>query len=364
MKIFSKGHRSPPGGPGGKREPDMESFDRRAFEASESGRSAVAAEARYRAYAKAGMDEMDPQILAYWEAKGIRKALFDRDSEGGIYRYSVHTPLEWKPGRKYPVLYFSHGGNGDPLQAECLGFSELVTREDIIVVYPHNGGVSNEYAQTEFPRIMAALREKGYPIDWSRVYASGFSSGSDATEIIAACWPELVAAAAPLPGSNAMFNSLCRLDREYYEKCLPLQMPVLFVGGLADFGDRHPYPDQECFDNFTIWMQEIAKVKDYPVIDLAGSKQLAAESSDPVVKAIGLNFHKSWVEHFEERDWYFGEFYNEEGLAVCRFIMAEGVPHMITGCMPALVWDYLKHWSRDPETGKSIYTPVVVTGVN
>lgn len=359
MQIFTKGHRPPPnGGVANKAEPDMETFDRKAFEASESGRFAMAAMTRYLSYKEASVGEMDPQIIEYWNSKGIRKEMFDTEPENGKFRYSVHTPLVLEPGKTYPVLYFSHGGMGDPFQAECLGFSELVTKENIILVYPHNGGVSNECTQTEFPRIMAALKEKGYPVDWSRVYASGFSSGSDATETIGACWPEMVAAVAPMPGSNAMFNSLCRVTKEYYEKCLPLQLPVIFVGGLADFGDRHPYPDQECFDNFTIWMQEIAKVRDYPAIDLAQSKQLTAETNDPVVKAIGLKFHKTWTEHFEERDWHFGEYYNEDGQAVCRFVMAEGVPHMITGCMPSLVWDFLKHWSRDPETGKSIYTPL------
>lgn len=363
MRIFSKGHRPPPGD-GNKGEPSMEGFDPKAFEASASGKSVMATMGRYFMYEAAGICETAPEIISYWENKGIRKKMFDAEADGGIFRYSVHTPLELMPGNKYPVIYFSHGGNGNPFQAEMQGFSELAAKEDLIIVYPHNGGVSNECAQTEFPRIMAALKEKSYPIDWSRVYAVGFSSGSDATELIAACWPEMIAAAAPIPGSNAMYNSLCRLDKEYYEKCLSLQMPVIFVGGTMDFGDRYPYPDQECFDNFTIWMNQIAKVKNYPEVNLAESQKLVAESNDPVVKAIGLKFHKTWVEHFEERDWYFGEYYNAEGLGVCRFILGEGLPHVITGCQPALVWDYLKHWSRDPETGESIYTPVVVNGVN
>lgn len=363
MRIFSKGHRPPPGD-GHKGEPLVEGFDPKAFEASESGRSVMAGMGRYFMYEQAGVHEMDPEIVSLWEAKGVRKELFDAEAEEGRFRYSVHTPLNPEPGKKYPVIYFSHGGNGNPFQAEMLGFSELIAKEDLIMVYPHNGGVSNECAQMEFPRIMAALKEKGYPIDWSRVYAAGFSSGSDATEIIAACWPEMVAAAAPLPGSNAMYNSLCRVDKEYYEKCLPLQMPVIFVGGTADFGDRYPFPDQECFDNFTIWMQEIAKVKDYPAVDFAESQKLITESDDSVVRAIGLKFHKTWVDHFEERDWYCGEYYNEEGLAVCRFALGEGLPHVITGCQPALVWDFLKHWSRDPETGESIYTPTAINHAN
>lgn len=232
----------------------MMSPEHTAFMASESG----AASRRMKELRDTYPDEMSADLPAYREKLGVRKELFDADWDSGAFRWSIHLPLELEEGKQYPLIYYSHGGNGTPLQAEFTGYSHLIAERKFIAVYPNNGGGSNECADTEFPRIMAALKEKGYPIDWSRIYAVGFSSGSDATETIGTLWPELVAAVAPCPGSNAMYNSLCRITEEAYEKCIPLKVPMICVGGTRDDGDAYPFPDQECFDNFNIWMEKIS----------------------------------------------------------------------------------------------------------
>ncbi len=353
MFNMKKGHRPPPAfnTPDGK-EPNVEGWDEAAFHASESWRSAEENNAPLRLY----QSEDDPALLAYWAGLGVKKELFDTERGGGAFRYAVHTPLDLKPGEKLPLLYYSHGGMASPREAECYGFSKLIARERFLAVYPMNGGWSNEDVVTEFPRILDALREKGYPIDWERVYASGFSSGSDATESAATNWPERIAACAPCPGSNAMYNSLCRHSEEAYEKCLPLQMPMLFVCGTADFGDRYPFPDEECFENFNIWMERICKVDGYRPMHLADSQRLVAETADPTCRATGLAPQRTWTEHFEGRDWYFGESYNAAGEPVFRIVCGQDVPHITTGCHAALVWDYLKHWRRTAD-GASVYTP-------
>lgn len=362
MNELRKGHRPPPnGGIIGKHEPCVEGFNQAEFDASESGRTAKENMALYFQY-KDG-NEMDPALLAHWESFGVKKELYDADHDQGRFRYTIHTPTDLKPDEKLPLLYYSHGGNGNPLGGESVGFSKLIATERFMVVYPHNGGVSNDDVATEFPRIIAAIKEKGYPVDWSRVYASGYSSGSDATETIATLWPEMVAAVAPCPGSNAMYNSLCRQAEKAYEKCLPLKMPCCFVGGTADFGDRFPYPDEECFENFNIWAEKICKVSGYQPMTLAQAKELVKETADPVVRALGLVPQKTWAQYFEGRDWFFGEYFDANGNAIIRFVLGDNVPHVTTGCHAALVWDYLKHWSRDLQTKECIYTPVILRGV-
>lgn len=381
MLNMKKGHRPPPvpvqgdslfqdgpkPGQPGWHEPYVEGFDAEEWEKSESLRSAEAL--RYELFYKYE-DEDDPGVHAFWARNGVRKQLFDKDIMDGKHRYSVHTPLTMtipgksgESGEAYPLIYYCHGGMQDPFQAECSGFSLLLQKEPMIIVYANNGGMSNEDALEDFHKITDALKEKGYPVDWSRVYVCGFSSGSDAAESIATQYPKLVAAVSPCPGSNAMYNSLCRVTPEAYAECLDTRVPVLFIGGTADFGDKYPYPDEECIENFNIWAEHIAKVRGYMPITFARSRELSKSSTDPAKKAVGLDFFRTWTQHFEERDWYFGEFYGEEGEPVIRFIVGEGVPHVVTGCHAPLTWEFFKHWSKDPQTGESIYTPVVGLGV-
>ncbi|MGM9602093.1 MAG: hypothetical protein ACI3W5_11025 [Faecousia sp.] len=379
MFTMKKGHRPPPAFgagqeppkdengniiqvKGGFQEPKKAGFDKAAFDCSLSARTAAENRRLWETYTDAR--EMDPEVLAYWESYGVRKELFDEDVNGGKGKYSVHTPIHMEPGKKYPVLYYSHGGFGTPFQAETTGFSKLIAREQFIAIYPFNGGYSNEDASEEFPRIMKAIEEKGYPIDKTRVYACGFSSGSDATESIATLWPEMIAAAAPCPGSNAMYNSLCRITPEAYEKCKNYQVPMICVGGTMDFGDAYPFPDKECIDNFNIWARDIAKVKDYKEITFEDSQHIAEYGPDEISRAVGVEFKKTWIQHFEERDWYFGELLDAKGNPTIHFVVGEGVPHITTGCFAELVWDALKHWSRDSETGESIFTPFVKGGIN
>lgn len=352
--TLKKGHRPPPNG--GKlhaQEPVIPGWSKEAFEASTSGQAARRRMDFSRRYEE---DEFNPEYAKQFTEMGVRKEIFDADHDDGKFRYYVHTPLDMKEDELLPLLYVSHGGMGTPFQAENWGFSELISKERFIAVYANNGGFSNENTDTEFPRILQAVLDKGYPVDQSRVYAFGFSSGSDATETAATQWPEKIAACVPAPGSNAMYNSLCRLTVEAYEKCLPLQMPCLFLGGTADYGDRWPFPDEECFENFNIWAKDICKVADYSPMTLSESLQIIEKSSDPSERAAGMRLPETGSFELEDRQWFTGQFKDDLDRPVLQIILAVGMPHVITDAHAPLSWEFLKHWSRDPETGELTYT--------
>lgn len=333
------------------REPYVEGFDPIGFHFTES----YLTYANNRKILNDYKDEMDPRVIEYWESFGVKKELFDQDTLG---KYSVHSPLDMDHTKHYPVLYYSHGGNGTPYEAETVGFSKLIHKEQFIAVYPFNGGYSNEEAPTEFKRIMDELKKKNYPIDWSRVYVSGYSSGSDASESIATLWPEMVAAVAPCPGSNAMYNSLCRVTPDAYNKCLNIQVPLLCVGGNMDFGDPFPFPDKECYENFNIWAKDIAKVSNYIPLSFEDSRLLINTTTNLTKKNVGLDFKHTWTEEIEDREWYFGEFYDNQYRPVIQFIIGDGIPHITTGAHASLVYAWLKQWSRDLETNELLFTPV------
>lgn len=352
ISVLIKGHRPPPnGGNLHALEPVIPGWSREAFDMSASGQAAKRRRYITRKYED---NEWNPEYISRLTAMGVKKEVFDADHDEGKFRYNVHTPIDMKEGEQFPLLYVSHGGMGTPFQAESWGFSELIAKERFIAVYANNGGYSNENTDTEFPRILKAVIDK-YPIDQSRVYAFGFSSGSDATETAATLWPEKIAACVPAPGSNAMYNSLCRLTEEAYEKCLPLRMPCLFLGGTADYGDRWPFPDEECFENFNIWAEKICKVPEFIPVSLAKSKMIIDISDDPVERAAGMRFPFTYTFEEEERIWYAGEFRDEKGHPILKVMLAEGLPHVITDAHAPLAWEFLKHWSRNPVTGKLTY---------
>ena len=196
IEIISikKGHRPPPnGGIPHALEPVIPGWSKEAFDLSASGQ---AAERRRNITRRYEDDEWNPEYISRFTEMGVKKEVFDADHDEGKFRYNVHTPMDIKEGERLPLLYVSHGGMGTPFQAENWGFSELIAKERFIAVYANNGGYSNENTDTEFPRILEAMIEK-YPIDQSRVYAFGFSSGSDATETAATLWPEKIAACVP-----------------------------------------------------------------------------------------------------------------------------------------------------------------------
>jgi hypothetical protein len=58
-------------------------FDQAAFDASRVGRQTAAMQEIYQRYPD---DEMHPEVLAYWERRGVRKELFDADTDLGQVR--------------------------------------------------------------------------------------------------------------------------------------------------------------------------------------------------------------------------------------------------------------------------------------
>jgi len=110
-------------------------------------------------------------------------------------------------------------------------------------------------------------------------------------------------------------------------------------------------------------MEVVAKVANFSHLTLEKSHRLAESSDDPSIKACGLEFQKTYTEHFEGTDWYFGEFFDKRGVITARYVIGNGVPHRTTGSHAEVVWDFLKHYSRDVITKESVYTPVIVGGM-
>lgn len=354
----------------GKRIPDPSEeeeipFDEEAYWASEIGIRHTEMLNIYKQYSN---DQTHEAVLQYWEKQGLKKELYDFAHDDGMFSYSIFTPLNMKQDKKYAVIYFSHGGGCFNNLAETYGFNTLAAVEKYIIIYPNNGGRSNNNADTEFPRIMEAIREKNYPIDWERIYCVGFSSGSDASAVAACTCPHLAAAVGILPGGQPFKDLKFYTGPEYYASTKGYRIPGIFVGGTVDIA-CYPAPwmlenkrkDYRA-ENLDIWLREIAQIKNYSGVTLETIEEKLRNPSNQFEAEFGLVFDKTYTFQAQGVDWLGGDFYGKDDTVVMRCIRARGLPHVVWESQANIVWDYIKHFRRNPETGESIYDPVVCWG--
>lgn len=353
MSIFMpKG--APPGGH--KAAWALPGFDQEAFDQSEAGRGIAAMQEIYERYPD---DEMHPEVVAYWQRQGIKKELFDAASDG---KYAVFTPLSMDGSKRYAFIYSSHGGKEVINKAETNGFPAMVGTEQYICVCPWNRGESNDEVESEFGRILETMLKSGYPIDESRIYATGYSAGSDATGVLVSAYPDVLAAASPNPGGNLFAKGRWYMEPNYYKKNLPYRMPLLCMGGTLDGGDKYPFDNEHAYENFNIWMEHIVKVPGYRPITLEASHKLVAEAPEKAKHFFGFDFDKTYTIRMEGIDYHVGEFLDESGICIARFLTGEGLPHAQTRVHAPTIWDFLKHFSRNRATGASVYTPIAIGG--
>ncbi len=137
--------------------------------------------------------------------------------------YIVRTPAGiGRPGTSpgLPVVLVLHGGGGNAVNAEAMsGFSTLVERERIIVVYPegtgrfrtmlltwnaqHCCGSAMEQRVDDVGFISALIDTLAaqYPIDRNRVYATGISNGAMMSHRLGRELSSRITAVAPVVGA-------------------------------------------------------------------------------------------------------------------------------------------------------------------
>lgn len=328
------------------------SFHPNEFKQSEYGKNAMAMQNIYTNYEK---EPMHPDVIKYWSSFGAKKELFKDEMHNGNGSYSVFTPLHMEQTKRYPVIYCSHGGGDNIFLAETYGYTELVGKEDIICIYAWNGDFGNSKIEQEFPRILQKLQDDGYPIDRSRVYAVGFSAGSVASVRLAMAHPAMLAGVAPVPGSNSFRGKSLAKELASYDKTFGYRLPIICAGGTKDGGDQWPLEEASYLKTFNIWMKLVAQANHYSPITLEQSKRLVRSSPDTVKQLFGLDFERTWINYLEGTYWYTGEFYTDEGYSIARFIGVDGLPHIHCRFLAVVIWNYLKQFSRNPETGELLF---------
>lgn len=338
-------------------------------------------------------DEHDPDSFAYWKEKGMIKEFHGEDDPMDWEAYEKETgnhydverafpqnlvkkwtsflpvsaTLPENKDKKYPLMVVLHGAGNTVYTIDGWGYVNTAAQREWIVVVP-----SIEMAEVVFPMIEEA--KKLYPVDESRIYLTGFSYGSMNTNILGLKRPELFAAVAPCGGflTDGKFHPGKRLNPDgsepRYEEPMFLydgdqseagkyKLPVITVIGSHD---RARWPLGKSSERGTLLsaLNFWARINDAPETPDSALDQVP-ENAPEAAKLIGLPLGEedARMKHVDGLDYAIADIRSRDGVSRIRLVDEENVPHWPTPELSRLVCEFFSHFTRDPETKESIYTP-------
>jgi pimeloyl-ACP methyl ester carboxylesterase len=326
-------------------------------------------------------------------------------------RWKLFIPLELEKDRRYPLLFWNHGG-GNSIESEetMTGYLQIAAREGFLLAMLQN---------TNADQVLRVLdyAAQNYPVDTQRVYMGGFSQGSAQCHSCYTHHPGKIAAVA-LTCSD-LFRPWDNFDELYTqqeldalkEQIVPLSLqvgacePFPFAplndwhknrmnpipremrGRPDDF--EHPGKNQD-MDPTRITtpgkgryepgrpnvarmanMYEPSEGEDPHVWsvrranrrlellncaprDVERCAQYFFDADSAIHKATGIYGDQESVETLLGVKHYIVRIKNRDGLDAFQYIVTENNPHWPQVTAAELGWAFLKRFRRDPSTGKII----------
>ena len=339
-------------------------------------------------------DDHSPGAVAYWAKLGMVKEFHGEDVPMSWTEYEMKTGYRWedpenqgrqnrfkkwnsfvpvsafKPenkGRKYPAVVVLHGGFNPISIIDGWGFPQEAARREWILIVP----------SIELDDIIDEILDEAkrlYPIDESRIYATGFSYGGYMSNLLGNKRPDVYAAVGPCgaPISNGYCDKPLGPEPQTPFDGIPRNitmgtyMPIITVSGNLD-GFRFPvygYKDfrtgepaaKRLLDGINSW----ARANRAPEISLDDVMALKdREDISEEEKHIGLplapDCRKTVVADGIVN--YIGDLKSDDGVARVRLVCQMNMPHWPTPEMVRQVFEFFSHFRRDPVTKESIFEP-------
>ena len=339
-------------------------------------------------------DERSPEVMAYWAKRGMVKEFHGMDNVTDWDDYEKKYGYRWNAekyglkqnehilwnsfvpvsafrpenkDRKYPLVFALHGASNGQFLVEGWGFVQEAAKREWIVIIPS--------LQID-AFLMQILEEakKLYPVDNDRIYVTGFSYGGWCSNRLGNLYPEVFAAVAPC--GAPMDNGYMEGDSEDREPLPPfdgkpralekdLYMPILNVYGECD-GNRFPVYrfkgkrfglstmvcPQDILDGINSW----ARVNHAKELTLESTMALeTAENATLAEKQTGIAApcQESYVA--DGVQYHMLGLPSEDGIVRTALLAEMNIPHWPTPEMARRIFQFFSHFSRDPETRKSVY---------
>lgn len=263
------------------------------------------------------------------------------------------------PAGSVPLILALHGTGDDPLMyADEIGLLEVAGREGLAVVAPfeeelvvvHEGAravlgvpIYEGVNKQALPALIDYLLETYPALDPTRVYATGYSLGGGSTYRAAYGGLEKIAAIVPMAGmhDDMIYHSTPEEDALLDEA----DMPCMILTSTYDLGF-----DQQAgrlTDNTLLTVEIFCEANDIelPEYDFEQYPMLGLPSDDMSVSVVGGEW-RTFLWHME----------NEQGIPIMAVSCTENLTHSLYPGYGEIAWDFMEHFSRDPESGEVVYT--------
>ena len=258
------------------------------------------------------------------------------------------------PAGTVPLLLAVHGGGDDPRQyVDGQGWLRVAGQERIAIVAPEYSSMGifaedgMKALNDAFPALVRYMLEKYPALDASRVYVNGYSMGSLGTCQAMYGDPSLFAAAFPQAGiMNAAPNA------EQLKKFADVNLPVCISTSEYDMVFNVDGVTHNIVPDFYTLISAFKTMNDLPALpEKPDFDRYPVTGFDADVKATE-EMHGDYTKH----EWYF---LNDEGVPMVGFQYIEDIVHCLYPQYADMVWNFVKHYSRNLETGAVIYNPYI-----
>ncbi len=176
-----------------------------------------------------------PVLTGHWPLRADYLQ-FQANVPGSIRKgptYLVQLPLEYHPGRSYPVLFVLHEGNGIP-QTMLRRWAALAGQHGYLLVAPvwdRNLGGPYGYTSEEHAAVLDVLRDlrRRFPVDSDRVFLAGWGEGGNMAYDVGLAHPDQFAGVIPIAARPRKFAQVYWRNAQY--------LPFYVVDGGLD-GDN------------------------------------------------------------------------------------------------------------------------------
>ena len=233
------------------------------------------------------------------------------------------------------VLGFHGGGDSCFFFATMAGWAKICHRHNFLLVTIENHLNSTA---TEMIELIEQLKKK-YPIDSSRIYATGFSMGGCKTWDLIQEYPQVLAAAAPM---DATFDVGCNVYGNKVEKGIneTVPVPVFYAGGEVTPLPELPFQEQKCLDRmaYTLLLNNAELAERY-------EEEVKLENKDNWENKIwGINGDEVETSYDESRDatLTMQKFRSTDGRILSIFASISGQGHVCREHTCEHAWNFMR----------------------
>ena len=313
-----------------------------------------------------GSYELEPYLDC--ESLGIKRIIVEQPVGRGQrgqdapkqlwYEYWPEELLENAPARSVPVMVLLHGNQNDPrTQAETSGFIQVAAEDRFFVVEMEWQGTPNYQAMGHdgIESVLYQLFAKYPQLDPSRVYAEGLSAGSMTATALGIKKSHLFAAVGghsggllvnPVPG----FPSFGPIWDEAVQKRGAVEMPYCSVFGTKDNVVPYIRPDNWRNNGYLNAWNAYEQMNGMEVV-----RELDF-SIDPVFAQRLRDRETIVTNKGDDIVMETGQLYKGD-VPLIRLLAVVDYGHWNFMPTARVMWDFFKHYRRDPETKKLIYIP-------